>query len=275
MCLFNPRREYALTSLAPPTSNTTTTPPIPPAFDLLPAPGLPGILDWPASWQEHYHAPSPAAGATACTLSHLSILLSAMHNPTPLRHILVLEDDIDAEFSLVSRWNEMKRGLEAREEGWDMVYLGHQDNYEGWKKPVFHPGLRKTHNPYGTQGYALSARGMQRLYHYLSTAPLLFLRPIDHELAWGVMHAAHYNYPAEEGFEFKAWSAVPPLVAGGDGTLGSDIDGGGGYEWGALLGDSTRARIAETEAAERGEVWKGRRTDEEVARLGIVQWGTP
>lgn len=31
---------------------------------------------------------------------------------------------VDAEFELVSRFGEMKRGLDQRPEGWDMVYLG-------------------------------------------------------------------------------------------------------------------------------------------------------
>ena len=48
--------------------------------------------------------------------------------------MLVLEDDIDVEFGLVERWRDMKRALEAREEGWDMVYLGHIHSWEGYRE---------------------------------------------------------------------------------------------------------------------------------------------
>ena len=64
------------------------------------------------------------------------------------------------------------------------------------------------------------------------------------------MHAPGTGEKGEGGseeFQFKVWSSLPPLVAGGDGTLGTDIGGGGGEDWGALLSDSTRRRIAEYE----------------------------
>lgn len=101
-------------------------------------------------------------------------------------------------------------------------------------KPTFNPHLRPANVPLGTHAYSLSHRGARRLHRYLTTSPALFSRPIDHELAWGAVHESRYGSDVVEDWEFEAWSAVPPVIAPGDGRLGTDVGGGGGTGWGAL-----------------------------------------
>ena len=122
-------RAHALSALSPystPSSQATK-------FALSPTPLEGEPLEWPATYLEHYGGrSSDPYGGTACTLSHLKVMeLSMRNNDTTM---LVLEDDVDAEFGLVDRWREMRRGLEEREEGWDMVYLGHIHSWEGYRE---------------------------------------------------------------------------------------------------------------------------------------------
>lgn len=65
------------------------------------------------------------------------------------QNVLILEDDVDAEFNLVDKWKEMRRGLDKRENGWDLVYLGFIWGDEKVFKPTFQPGLRQTNGPSG------------------------------------------------------------------------------------------------------------------------------
>lgn len=94
------------------------------------------------------------------------------------QNVLILEDDVDAEFNLVDKWKEMRRGLDKRGNGWDMVYLGFIWGDEKVFKPTFHPGLRQTNGPSGYIPLALTLSGRTadiRSLDLPACTPTLFL----------------------------------------------------------------------------------------------------
>lgn len=78
-------------------------------------------LTYPASYFEANQEILPL-GQTACTLSHLLAYQTAIADGD--RSFLVLEDDVDIDFGVEDLWQSMTQAMDAREEGWDMVYLG-------------------------------------------------------------------------------------------------------------------------------------------------------
>ena len=85
--------------------------------------------------------------------------------------------------------------------------------------------------------YALSHRGVRRLYALLTEEPTLFQRPIDHEIPQNVIAAS--RLAEEQGkprpWEFEAYSAVPPLVIPGGDVAGLGTDIGSSISFCALL----------------------------------------
>ncbi|CED82299.1 Lysyl hydrolase/glycosyltransferase family 25 [Phaffia rhodozyma] len=177
----------------------------------------------------------PPEAPLACYLSHLKTWHTALKNDDD--DILILEDDIDAEFSLVERWREMTRSLAEEAEGWDIVYLGWILGQERVNKPTFHPGLRKSNHPMGTHAYSLSRRGLRRLNGLVHDLPNLFSAPVDHELPFKYV-AQHYNMGTLQSF-----SATPAIIIPFS-ELGTDIGGCASKDWGGILADSTVERIA-------------------------------
>ncbi|CDZ98154.1 Lysyl hydrolase/glycosyltransferase family 25 [Phaffia rhodozyma] len=178
----------------------------------------------------------PPYAPLACYLSHLKTWHTALKNDDD--DVLILEDDIDAEFSLVERWKEMTRSLADSEEGWDIIYLGWILGDERVNKPTFHPGLRKSNRPMATHAYSLSRRGLRRLNGHVHNLPNLFSQPVDHDLPFKFL-TTNDSMGALQGY-----SATPPIIIPFV-ELGSDIGGGASENWGGLLADSTVERIAE------------------------------
>ncbi|CED84713.1 Glycosyl transferase, family 25 [Phaffia rhodozyma] len=176
----------------------------------------------------------PPQAPLACYLSHLKTWNLALQNDDD--SVLILEDDIDAEFSLVNRWQEMTRSLADTEDGWDIVYLGWILGEERVHKPTFHPGLRKSNRPMGTHAYSLSRKGLRRLNGHVHNLPDLFTSPIDHDLP------TKYIRINDSMGALQSYSATPPIIIPFV-ALGSDIGGDASERWGGILADSTVERI--------------------------------
>lgn len=186
-CYLICRREVALLALSAD----------PPEYPLDP-PVKPPRLVYPASYfaaKQNIHP----LGPTACTLSHILAYKTAIAAGD--RSFLLLEDDVDIDFGIESLWQSMSEAMEVREQGWDIVYLGWSWSSERAceppsslrrmpkadpsclcpVRPKFHPLLRPSNSPSGLHGVAFSWRGVRRVHDFLTTSPVLFSRPIDHE----------------------------------------------------------------------------------------------
>lgn len=135
--------------------------------------------------------------------------------------------------------------MDAREEGWDTAYLGWSWSNERKHRPLFHPLLRPSNSPSGLHGVAFSHRGVRKVHELLTTSPVLFARPIDHELS-GDAHPKPYRSSQTEArlplripkgiieasqgphatVDFVSFSVHPPIIVPGVEDLDSDIGGG-------------------------------------------------
>lgn len=118
----------------------------------------------PAWWNTHI-------GAWGCYQSHVRAIERALNDG--LLNLMVFEDDALLGDRLVDRTLDF---LEIIPDDWDMLYLG--GNHRGPTRPgkaptKIMPGLYRCKEVLGTYAYAVSKRGMQRLY------PRLFQGPPD------------------------------------------------------------------------------------------------
>lgn len=99
---------------------------------------------------------------------------------------------------------------------------------------VSHPNLHKSTSPLCLHGYAVSARGSQKLLELFDDPWLAFQTPIDTCI------------PTFIKLGLKSYSIEPPIINQSK-ILKSDIQVGKGSKWKGFLADSVMERIYKSE----------------------------
>ncbi|KAJ4489889.1 hypothetical protein J3R30DRAFT_3399373 [Lentinula aciculospora] len=173
--------------------------------------------------------------AIACTDSHMRVIREIIRRK--LDSAIVLEDDIDIEFSIDRILQHERTFLPPT---WDILYLGHCWSATETVQPLIDPKatyLRQTRHTLCSHAYAVSLRGAYKIARFLRSPDFAYSRPIDH--LFKDLIQMHY---------LESYTFVPALVVqskeeesqirpGQTNSAWKDMSG----EW---LVDSTRERIA-------------------------------
>ncbi|CAE6441309.1 unnamed protein product [Rhizoctonia solani] len=172
--------------------------------------------------------PTPVSlAAISCWYSHYQVLRSVADGPD--ESVIVFEDDIDMEFDMEKRLNEMWPALPV---DWDVVMLGHCQSHE-WGHPKLKnaPALHRSTHTMCTHAYAVSKRGARKLVRFLRSEHFAYSRPIDHTF----IHLGYHEL-------IKIYSVLPAIVLQTKDNP-SDIDGGTGGLKTEFLVDSALERV--------------------------------
>ncbi|EGG10632.1 uncharacterized protein MELLADRAFT_103329 [Melampsora larici-populina 98AG31] len=164
------------------------------------------------------------------------------------RSALVLEDDVDLEWDLGQLWSSVLRRLpkdhKNRQEGWEIVYLGHCWGRENSHPQYGHPNLHRSSEPRCLHAYALSHTGVQKILKYLSDPWIAYQTAIDIALPTLI----------KSGFLKNAFSIEPAWIIQDKTEFESDVQPlGKGSLWAGYLMDSTWDRVLKYERNGNGK----------------------
>ncbi|EIM92044.1 uncharacterized protein STEHIDRAFT_46292 [Stereum hirsutum FP-91666 SS1] len=188
----------------------------------------------------------------ACWHSHLEILRAVAASGHDSGPAVVLEDDVDIEWDIGKRLNEVWSALP---DDWDIVFLGHcwsdesqylplrtisTVSYHHNRGPKLFPysfgvpfrtetALHPSVAPKCTHAYVVSHTGARRILLHLRHLPFAYSRAIDQALAWLISSG-----------RLKSFSVVPSLVVQrkvGKSDVWTKDGDGSGSRWRDHLGD--------------------------------------
>ncbi|GAA5973759.1 hypothetical protein JCM11641_005121 [Rhodosporidiobolus odoratus] len=174
--------------------------------------------------------------ATIATwFSHTTLWQRVIDEQLP--SVLILEDDVDAEWQVERIWRQIEKKLPK---AWDIVYLGDCGGREGENPAYLHPYLHRSTSPICLHAYALSLRGASRLLNLLHSSPwTAFSSPLDLQLSYLIRLGIG---------QINAFSLDPPLFIQREDDEFSDIrTREEARKWTGVLGESTVERIARKE----------------------------